>query len=84
MLSTNVIDIRSQLVKIKYKNWKGEISWRLIHPHCINFTVTEWHPEKQYILRAFDIGKSAIRDFAVCDILEWIKPTDNRFEEEGN
>jgi len=63
-----------QAVKILYKNYKGEITYRTIIPKSIKFMATEWHPEEQWILTAFDLDKNADRGFAIIDIKEWIKP----------
>lgn len=61
----------NQKVKILYKNWKGVTSYRNIVPKSVEFKSTEWHPEEQWILNAFDIDKQADRAFAVKDIKEW-------------
>lgn len=58
-------------VKIKYKNYREIISQRLIEPIQIRFGSTEWHPEPQWLLRAFDISKNAEREFAIKDIMHW-------------
>lgn len=61
-----------KIVKILYTNWKGVTSYRNIIPESIEFKATEWHPEEQWILNAFDVEKNAIRGFALKDIKEWI------------
>ena len=63
--------IDNQKVKILYKNWKGVTSYRNIVPKSVEFKATEWHPEEQWILNAFDIDKQADRAFALKDIKEW-------------
>lgn len=60
-------------VKIKYKNWKGEISIRNIYPDEVWYGSTEYHKEPQFLLSAWDIDKQAFRDFALIDIIEFIK-----------
>lgn len=60
-------------VKIKYKNWKNEIAIRNIYPNEIWYGSTEYHKEPQFLLSAWDIDKQAFRDFALIDILEFIK-----------
>jgi len=57
-----------QRVVIDYINWKGERSLRAIEPQSLSFGSNEWHPNPQWLLRAFDVEKSAWRDFAVSDI----------------
>lgn len=59
-------------VKIKYTNYRGETGVREIEPIQIWFGATEWHPELQWLLDAFDIEKGAQRSFAVKDISEWL------------
>lgn len=58
-----------QRVVIEYKNWKGKISTRSVEPVAIWFGSTEWHPEKQYFMRALDTDKGELRDFALKDIV---------------
>ncbi len=52
---------------IGYTNWRGEYSVRRILPKYPFFDTTEWHPEPQWLLRAFDLDKQADRDFAIKD-----------------
>lgn len=61
----------NQKVKILYTNWKGVTSYRNIVPKSVEFKSTEWHPEEQWILNAFDVDKQADRAFALKDIKEW-------------
>ena len=58
-------------VVILYKNWRGERGFRHIRPIEIVYMSTEWHPEAQWLLRAFDLDKEAMRDFALGDIESW-------------
>lgn len=64
----------SKQIKIFYKNWKGEEAWRTIEPINLWFGSTEWHPEKQWLLKAVDVEKNAERDFALCSIICWAQP----------
>ncbi len=66
------IEKDKKIVKILYTNWKGVTSYRNIIPESIVFKATEWHPEEQWILNAFDVEKNAMRGFALKDIKEWI------------
>lgn len=61
----------SSCVSITYTNWRGETTKRIIQPERIYFGKTQWHPEEQWLLRAFDQDKQAKRDFAMKDISEW-------------
>lgn len=56
-------------VTLTYRNWRGEISDRTIIPRRVWFGSTEWHPEAQWLLTAWDAGKDAERDFALADFL---------------
>ena len=59
------------LVKIDYTNYKGERSWRTISPDTLSFSTNTWHPVRQWLLRAWDVEKKAVREFAMKDIHEW-------------
>jgi len=58
-------------VRIIYTNYRGETSIRSIIPKSIKFGSTEWHPQEQWLLEAYDIDKNADRSFAIKDIKEW-------------
>ncbi len=60
-------------IKIKYRNWKGEIGVRTIFPDETWFGFTEFHPTPQFLMKAWDVDKQAFRDFALMDIIEFIK-----------
>ena len=51
-----------------YTNYRGETSERTITPIRPWFGSTEWHPEPQWLLRAYDHNKGAERDFALKDL----------------
>jgi len=53
--------------RLVYTNWRGETSVRTITPIRVWFGSTDWHPEPQWLLRAFDHDKNAERDFALKD-----------------
>ncbi|MGE4339430.1 MAG: hypothetical protein AB7E55_26190 [Pigmentiphaga sp.] len=55
-------------IEIGYTNWRGEYSVRHIRPEQVWYGSTEWHPERQWFLRAIDVDKFAVRDFALKDI----------------
>jgi len=54
-------------VTLVYTNYGGETSERTITPIKPWFGSTEWHPEPQWLLTAFDHEKQANRDFALKD-----------------
>lgn len=60
-----------QTVSILYTNYRGETAIRRIVPKRIWFGKTDWHPEEQWIMDAFDLEKNADRSFAMRDIKAW-------------
>lgn len=59
------------MVRIDYTNHRGERRQRLIEPQRIFFGQSEWHPDWQWVLVAFDVEKHAFRNFAMKDIHAW-------------
>ncbi len=60
-----------EVVCIVYKNYRGETGIRHVIPKAIRFASTDWHPEPQWLLEAYDVDKKADRSFAMKDIQEW-------------
>jgi predicted DNA-binding transcriptional regulator YafY len=58
-------------VEIVYTNWKNVRATRTIQPIEIWFGKTNYHPEDQWLLKAFDREKGEERDFAMKDIEGW-------------
>src|ERR1051326_6316307 len=54
-----------QIVVILYVNWRGEEGVRRILPRGLRFAATEWHPDAQWLLDAFDLDKQAEGAFAL-------------------
>jgi len=54
-------------LELPYRNWRGETSMRRLHPIGVTFAATEWHPEPQWLLEAYDLDKKAERTFALKD-----------------
>lgn len=63
--------MEDRAVIIDYTNWRGERSERTIEPKMVEFAATEWHPEPQWLLLAWDFGKREYRQFAMKDIHSW-------------
>ena len=61
-----------EAVAILYTNYRGETSVRTIIPKRIWFGKTDWHPEEQWILEAYDLDKGAERGFAMKDVKSWL------------
>lgn len=62
---------KEKTVKLLYTNYRGETNIRTIIPKKIWFGGTDWHPEEQWLLDAYDIDKKADRTFAMKDIKTW-------------
>ncbi len=60
-----------QAVRILYTNHRGDTAWRRIVPESIQWGSTDWHPEPQWLLWAFDLDRDAVRTFALRDIWRW-------------
>ena len=60
-------------VTFTYRNWRGEVSTRTVIPeaHGFRFAKSEWHPETQWLLKAWDLQKRDWRTFAMKDISDW-------------
>jgi predicted DNA-binding transcriptional regulator YafY len=51
-----------------YRNWRGETALRRVRPIGISYGTSEWHPEPQWLLHAYDLDKEAERDFSFSNI----------------
>jgi len=51
-----------------YRNHRGVSGVRRVIPIEPRFGTTEWHPEPQWLLRAFDLDKQSEREFAMSEI----------------
>jgi predicted DNA-binding transcriptional regulator YafY len=58
----------SKAIWIDYTNWRGERGIRKIIPQALEWKSTSYHPNPQWLMRAFDCDKGAIREFAMADI----------------
>lgn len=54
-------------VAFTYTNHRGLTA----RPEKIWFGTTEWHKTPQWMLRAFDVSKEQVRDFAMSEISLW-------------
>ncbi len=61
-------DASAKPLAFTYRNWRGEIGQRLVRPISMLYGATEWHPEPQWLLYAYDLDKCETRSFAVKDI----------------
>ena len=58
-------------VTFTYRNYRGEISVRLMRPIMVAFGANGFHPEPQWLLHGWDINRDAERTFAMKDISDW-------------
>jgi predicted DNA-binding transcriptional regulator YafY len=70
MVEPAYLNIITRKISFTYRNWRGEIGTRVAEPVGLWFGATEWHPQQQWFLRATDVEKDVIRDFAVRDMTE--------------
>lgn len=70
----NDIDHGNAMLQFNYRNHTGKYRIRKAIPKSIQFTKTEWHPEMQWILLAYDVEKKADRSFALKDC-DFYNPT---------
>jgi len=69
-LETQLVEVP---IKVKYKNWKGEVGIRNIIPSRVYYGHTDYHPEDQWLLNVWDVDKYAQRTYVMMDIIEFIK-----------
>lgn len=71
MMSCETKEKLGKPCEITYKNWRGVIAQRQVIPISFRFGTTEWHPEPGWLMLAWDVDKSANREFALtdCDFL---------------
>lgn len=59
------------MAEVTYTNYKGKTAKRRIIPDKWYFGKTEYHPEDQWLLIAYDVEKQAWRTFAMSGFSEW-------------
>lgn len=87
ILNAEIILQERSHYQFEYTNYRGEKSRRQVMFHHVWFGKTEYHPEPQWMVRAFDLEKKDNRDFALADIepgsLKRCAPYANTREGEG-
>lgn len=58
-------------IRFTYTNYKKETAQRLVTPIGMRYGKTDWHPDYQWLLRAYCHDRKAERDFALKDIRDW-------------
>jgi hypothetical protein len=62
-----MVEMKGEPATLTYTNYRGETAERVIEPKSIWFGATEWHRNPQWFVRALDIDKGEMRDFALKD-----------------
>lgn len=55
-------------ITFEYKNWRGDTAVRTVIPQNIWYGESEWHSGAQWFMKAHDIEKGEVRDFALIDM----------------
>jgi hypothetical protein len=63
------MDDENTVVRVLYRNWRGEVAWRRIRPIRL-----EWPPDgrphsNQWLLRCWDLDREAERSYAFQDMI---------------
>ena len=61
----------SRSVVLLYTNHRGETAMRRVLPMAVVFSATEWYPEEQWLLIAYDFDRRDQRHFAMRQIHGW-------------
>lgn len=65
--------VQGDIIQFTYKNWKGEVGVRNVMIHYFYYGKTEYHPEEQFLLKAYDFDKGSERVFAMKDMSNVIR-----------
>jgi predicted DNA-binding transcriptional regulator YafY len=61
------------ILKFFYRNYKGDAGYRTIKGVPVFwYGETEFHKGRQWLIKAYDVDKDAVRDFALKDIIEFV------------
>lgn len=58
-------------VTLTYRNWRGEVAERTITPLRVWFGSTDWHPDPQWLLTAWDAEKVKPLVWTRADLTAW-------------
>ena len=72
-------DAVPHVMEVAYTNYRGEKSIRRITPHSVRYGSTTWHVDQQWLLKAWDHHKMAVREFALkdCDFVNIGEPEED-------
>ncbi len=54
--------------RLDYVNHRGDRSWRVVRVLGFHFGSSQWHPEEQLLVAAYDLDRQVIRHFAASGI----------------
>lgn len=60
-------------LRFTYTNYRGETSEREVVPMHMWFGESKFHEGAQWFLKAFDVAKGTLRDFAMSDMKDIIR-----------
>lgn len=58
-------------VWLDYTNYRGERAVRCVTPKGLWFGTSDYHPERQWLLKVFDHDRQADREYAMSGIHGW-------------
>lgn len=63
----------TEVLRFRYKNWRGEIADRSVIPVRTTVAVSIYHNDGKpcWIMTAYDTEKNELRDFALKDIIKY-------------
>ncbi|WWT49336.1 hypothetical protein [Escherichia phage vB_EcoM-LTH01] len=61
-------------LRFYYRNWKGDCGYRTVTGTPVMwYGESPYHRGEQWFMKAYDVDKQDIRDFAVADVIEFFK-----------
>lgn len=62
--------VATQSIRARYRNHRGEVSWRHFIPVRLAHGVNDWHEREGWYLIGYDLDRQANRDFALDGFLD--------------
>lgn len=71
--TTNAPVSTKQILRFRYRNWRGEVADRSVIPIRTSVGVSIYHNDGKpcWIMTAYDTEKEVLRDFALKDIIQY-------------
>lgn len=66
------LQINKEPLIVVYTNWRSETSQRKLLPMSVWYGTTEYHKTPQWFMKAKDVNKDVVRDFAILDFDKFI------------